>query len=357
MKENLTEKVECHKCGYKTYNIWNVLWFLIWSCPKCWQIFWLSKKKHQMLLAKKFNEEKIQDSLKNTWEKINKTENTSETSQQKTQCPFCCEEIKAEAIKCKHCGEWLEKKNIFQETTPKNTTKKLDEATIEIRLALGASIIITIFSLVALFKNIGLSWPYTNILSIIYIIVLWALSYGIYKKSKICIIVFFALFLLEKLITYAFLHSFGFWSWLLLIFLFGGIRWIGKYRKLEWIKWVEAREIIVGIIGIFARTGSFLYGIYQQIPDNTIIQTPTNHQQECEKKIDPLGMLLDDTQECQKIIETCQKTYWLHSYWDWRKQNENSSSGFFVERWINWYFCYCEAWYSRKVWWTICVPK
>ena len=28
---------------------------------------------------------------------------------QTTSCPFCAEDIKAKAIKCKHCGEWLNK--------------------------------------------------------------------------------------------------------------------------------------------------------------------------------------------------------------------------------------------------------
>lgn len=76
------ERVECHKCGYKTYNIWNVLWFLIWSCPKCWQVFWLSKKKHQMLLAEKYNKEETSNPLKNEWKEINNAANKQKNKAQ-----------------------------------------------------------------------------------------------------------------------------------------------------------------------------------------------------------------------------------------------------------------------------------
>jgi len=38
-------------------------------------------------------------------------------------CPYCAESIMPDAIKCKHCGEWLQSKSVIADLRPKATQR------------------------------------------------------------------------------------------------------------------------------------------------------------------------------------------------------------------------------------------
>lgn len=43
------------------------------------------------------------------------------------ECPYCGEEIRAVAKKCKHCGEWLDKDNVDEKDTDRKNTEKEED--------------------------------------------------------------------------------------------------------------------------------------------------------------------------------------------------------------------------------------
>ncbi len=47
-----------------------------------------------------------------------------EKNQQNKKCPFCAEDILSDAVKCKHCGEWLNKQTVDSSTEQKKQEKQ-----------------------------------------------------------------------------------------------------------------------------------------------------------------------------------------------------------------------------------------
>jgi len=104
---------KCPKCGYERTQK-DDSFISVSECPKCGVIY----KKELDYIAKRreMTEEKHHDAPKPTAESV---EDNNSTSIKK--CPYCAEEIRFDALKCRYCGEWLNQQSVKRaESSVKN---------------------------------------------------------------------------------------------------------------------------------------------------------------------------------------------------------------------------------------------
>lgn len=136
-------------------------------------------------------------------------------------CPFCVEEIQDDAVKCKHCGEWLEK-DAKDSPTQIVQVEKIEppEAQPQVEVVSpednkGLSPIVKankdiknawIAGIVAGCLNLLAAIMFLAAINIVFMSILLGLSLGIYYKSTICAVIMFIIWVLTFILL---LYSFA----------------------------------------------------------------------------------------------------------------------------------------------------
>jgi hypothetical protein len=125
---------------------------------------------------------------------------------------------------------------IIQLNEQKKPAYLLKQAETQIKLAWQAGIVSGTITLVLVLLSLA-GYKFTGLIdasAIIDVCLVFGLSYGIYKKSRVAAIIMLLYFIFSKTWIAIELNAFpGFFSWLFLIFYLGGVQGTVTYRKLS----------------------------------------------------------------------------------------------------------------------------